>query len=67
MKKTSDGQIVPNRCWYYLLDWNEVDKWDTLQMLYRVKSLKELNHAQFMNLLSVAANADVRLMAENKN
>lgn len=50
---------VPSRIWYYLLDWNEQDNWNTLASLYNVAKLSDLNEKQFYNLFYVASQIDI--------
>lgn len=59
-KFTKDGKRVPSRCWYYLLAWNDEDKWNTLHELYNCKRLGDLTEKEFYNLLVVAATADAK-------
>lgn len=60
MKITSDNKEIPSRIWYYLLDWNENDKWNTIQLLYNKNKLKDLTKSQILNLLYVAAKIDIK-------
>lgn len=64
-KKTADNKEIPDRIWYYLLDFIDQDKLDydgqnIIQFLYSKDSLKELTKSQVLNLLAVATDSDIR-------
>lgn len=58
MKELTDGTKVPARIYYYLLDWNEVDEYNTIHLLYNKMKLSDLNSSQFNNLFYVATKND---------
>lgn len=60
MKTTIDGHEIPSRIWYYLLDWNEMDEWKSISLLYGKDKLKDLTKSQILNLLHVASATDIR-------
>ena len=49
---------VPSRCWYYLLDWNEVDNHKTMFEMFKVVKLSELDKTQFYKLFTIANYSD---------
>ena len=59
MKKTIDGKEVPDRCWYYLLDFNDRDGWKTITSQFGgVLKLHQLTEDQFWVLFKIATNKD---------
>lgn len=59
-KLTIDGFEIHPRIWYYLLDWNNQDKFNTLTELYGVKKLGDLTKSKLLNLLFVATQSDIQ-------
>jgi hypothetical protein len=60
MKTTLDDIDVPSRCWYYLLDFNEQDRWKTILEIEPDSEgrLFMLNHEQFWKLWEIATKKD---------
>ncbi len=58
MKTTSDNKEVPARCYYYLLDFNESNKWNLIQEMFNVNQLSYLSEKQFWDLFTVATERD---------
>ena len=54
MKTLADGTEVVARSYYFLLDWNEQDEWETLIRLFNVKRLCDLNIEQYTQLFNHA-------------
>lgn len=46
--------LVPSRCWYYLLDFNDKDNWETISREFNTKKLSELTLPQFYSLFEMA-------------
>ena len=61
MKKTVDGVAQLPRIWYYLLDYNDQNNWETIEFLYKTNKLSELTDAQFKNLFYVASQQDTKI------
>lgn len=59
MKKTLDDKEVPDRCYYYLLDWNEVNRWFALKLLTDARKLNELTYDEFWILFNHAVKKDL--------
>ena len=58
MKKLADGIEVIARGYYYLLDWNEQDEWETIHRLFQVGQLNKLNIEQYTQLFNHATQQD---------
>lgn len=59
MKTTIDDKIVPDRCWYYLLDWNDGDRWTTILYLFDKNRLVDLESNEFWILFELATKVDL--------
>lgn len=59
MKKTIDNIEQPDRVWYYLLDFNDRDNWNTIFKNFDHEQLHRLNHNQFWSLFNIAVKNDV--------
>ncbi len=53
MKQLADGTEVSSRSYYYLLEYNDRDEWKTIDSLYGICKLSELNKEQYWNLFHV--------------
>ena len=53
---------VPQRCWYYLLDFNDNDNFETINKKYNKKGLHELSIEQFWELFYIASNKDLEIL-----
>lgn len=62
MKKTVDGESVSARSWYFLLDWNENDNWQTIDHQFKTTKLSELRKEQFIALFRIAVNQELAIM-----
>jgi len=62
MKTTLDDKNVPARCWYYLLDFNEQDRWATIKEIEPDSGgrLSLLTYEQFWKLWELATNKEQR-------
>lgn len=63
--KSKDGKPVPSRIWYYLLDWNEEDEWQTLRKQFEVDKLRDLSYRDLITLFIKAQSKDVLQMSYN--
>lgn len=61
-KKTLDDKEVPDRVWYYLLDWNERDSWETIWSRFGLKRLCDCTKEQVMSLFCTASQNDITKM-----
>lgn len=59
-KKSIDNIDVPDRVWYYLLDWNETNNWGTMFNMFEKRSLKECTMKQIIILFDVASRQEVK-------
>lgn len=66
MKTLIDGNEVPARIYYYLLDFNESDKWETLRLSFGVNQLYQLNIYQFTELFKYASAKDFNKLYVNE-
>lgn len=66
-KITSDGKIVPDRCWYYLLDFNDRDRWETMIENFNKERLGELTHEEFWKLFKMATEKEIKTDGEYFN
>jgi hypothetical protein len=58
-KQTIDKIDVPDRCWYYLLDFNDRDNWKLIQEISGQLKLHGLTHEQFWKLFEAATQKDI--------
>ena len=58
MKQTIDGVSQHPRMWYYLLDFNDADNWQTIEALCGKSKLHELTDDQFRRLFMAATTKD---------
>lgn len=49
---------VPARCWYYLLEFNDRDRWETMHEMFGVIKLHSLTQEQFWKLFRRATEID---------
>ncbi len=63
MKLTSDNKQVPDRCYCYLLDWNEADEKVAINKYFNKNRLCDLDEVQFWNLFSYASKCDFNNMS----
>ncbi len=59
MKKTKDGIQIPERCWYYLLDWKDSDKSQFVFDTFGCDNLCHLTSVQFWQLFRHATTHDI--------
>lgn len=57
--QTKENRNIPSRVWYYLLDWNEQDEWQTLRKVYEVYKLRDLNYVDIIQLFQLAQSIDI--------
>lgn len=65
--KLIDGKMVPNRCWYYLLDFNERDNWETIIENFSKDRLRDLNHEEFWKFFKMATEKEIKTDGEYFN
>lgn len=58
MKTLIDDVEVPARGYYYLLDWNERDEWETILNKFNTGKLCELEIHQYKELFKIATESD---------
>lgn len=58
MKKLIDGTEVSSRSWYYLLDFNERDNWQTIDRGFDTLKLSNLRIDQYKELFNIAASKE---------
>ena len=66
MKELIDDSQVPARGYYFLLDWNEVDKWKTISKLFNTNRLCDLELHQYLQLFEIAMKSDLENMKKNQ-
>jgi hypothetical protein len=64
MKTTIDDVVVPDRCWYYLLDFNDRDHWKTMSEKFDKMRLCDLESHEFWDLFQSATEQDLNLYSE---
>jgi hypothetical protein len=62
MKLTADGKEISSRIWYYLLDWNELDEWRSMKLIYKKDKLRDLTKAQIVELFEIATQFDHNIL-----
>ena len=62
MKKLIDDTEVNSRGYYYLLDWNEQDNWNTILILFNTAKLHELTISQYKELFKIATESDYNVL-----
>ena len=60
MKVLDDMTEVPSRVWYYLLDWNDIDKHAYLYHKYGKNRLGSLTKTEFWEFFKYASESDLR-------
>ena len=63
-KTTIDNKVVPDRCWYYLLDFNDRDDKETLYDMFDKKRLLDLTHDEFWKLFEFATKSEIETKGE---
>lgn len=59
MKTLADGTTVMARTYYYLLDFNDLDKWKTLFSEFGKKKLHDLTKSEYIRLFEIATKKDL--------
>lgn len=59
MKQTIDGKNVPYWCWYYLLDFNDMDGRETMNDMFFSKRLMNLTSDEFWSLFGVVTKKEI--------
>ncbi len=59
MKDLADGTRVVARMYYYLLDFNDMTRWEYIINVLQKNALRELNKAEFMQLFQHATTVDL--------
>ena len=57
-KHTVDNFPVPDRTWYYLLDYNEQDEWKTIYEQFKKNRLLDLTKEEYWKLFEIATKQD---------
>ena len=60
MKELQDGIQVPSGIYYYLLDWNEKNRWDYMQRNFEKMRLCDLNLREFKQIFLFATSEDYK-------
>lgn len=60
MKELQDNTQVPSGIYYYLLDWNEKNRWDYMQRNFEKMRLCDLNLREFKQLFLFATSEDYK-------
>jgi hypothetical protein len=58
-KELSDGVKVPDRMYYYLLEFNEKTNWSFIEKEFGKSALKELTIKEFKKLFTHAFTKDI--------
>ena len=67
MKTTIDDKEVPDRCWYYLLDFNDIDQWETMMSKFDKMRLCDLESHEFWELFEFATKRESETNGEYFN
>jgi len=62
MKELADGNEVPSRVYYYLLDWNEINQWEYIFRSFKKERLCDLNLNEFKQLFLYASSEDYKYL-----
>ena len=62
MKTLADGTQVSSRSFYFLLDFNDRDEWQTIHGLWGIKKLSELNKNQYLYLFKKAVEREIDVL-----
>ena len=62
MRALIDGTRVPNRTYYYLLDWNEFNHKEFIESEFGKQRLADLTRVEYKRLLNKATTSDLNLM-----
>lgn len=60
MKELADGNEVPSRIYYYLLDWNDINQWEYIFRSFKKGRLCDLNLNEFKQLFLYASSEDYK-------
>jgi hypothetical protein len=60
MKTLADGTQVTSRSYYFLLDFNDRDSWETMHGLWGIMKLNELNKQQYIYLFKKAVEKEIK-------
>lgn len=66
MKELIDDTLVPGRGYYYLLDWNESDRWETMLRLFEKTRLCDLELHEYTQLFEIATKKDLESLKIEK-
>jgi hypothetical protein len=62
MKILNDGTMVTSRSFYFLLDFNDRDGWETLVNMFNVRKLHDLDINQYIQLFEIATQKEIELL-----
>ena len=62
MKALSDGTEVTSRSYYFLLDFNDHDNWNTIISEFKTNKLHELDKTQYLKLFWMAVKAELEVL-----
>lgn len=65
MKYLNNGESVPARMFYYLLDWNEKNCWEELIKISGQRQLHGVSALQFSQLFIIATEQDAQLLIKS--
>jgi hypothetical protein len=65
MKKLASGTEVPERIYYYLLNWNDEDNKEFMTNEFQKNSLSELSDVEFRRLFNKASTSDYLKLSLN--
>jgi hypothetical protein len=66
MKSLSDGYLVNDRTYYYLLDFNDSDGWQFMIREFGEMSLSKLKIAEYHKLLKHAFESDLKQVSNER-
>lgn len=66
MKQLIVDSEVADRGYYYLLDWNEQNKWNTITLLFNKNRLCDLELHEYVELFEIATKSDLETLKQIK-
>ena len=66
MKTLINDSEVANRGYYFLLDWNEENKWNTMTLLFDKHRLCDLELHEYVELFGIATKNDLETLKQIK-
>jgi hypothetical protein len=62
MKELSDGTQVTSRSYYFLLDFNDRDSWNTIVGEFGINRLHDLSKEQYIRLFEIAVEREIETL-----